>query len=502
MYDVCVIGTGAGGGVWIDACTHAGLDVVALERGPQLGPKDFLAHTELTNIVRGSGFAPDWQDTSRENASQQAQLGRSTMLAQCVGGGTVHWGAWAWRLREDDFHVLSAEGPVEGASLADWPFSYEELAPYYDAAELRLGMSGTAGANPSEAPRKVAYPNPPHPPRAATLKIQAGAKKLGLHPFPTPLAINSRPYRGRGACINGGMCANFGCPVHAKASSYAIHLRDARATGKLDLRAETRVVELMTDKGGHVRAARTLDTQGNEQEVRARHFVLAAGGIGSAHLLLSSRSARHPDGLANGSGLVGRNLMFHKLIFSFMDLPEPTLAALGTNGMVAVDDWHASDSTRGFIRGAVVGEAPEPSPIWASAKAQGSSAQRFGRHPGTADHLREPPERSRASELLPGPHAGAGRSLRRYTLVDPRHQPREGRQRPHHGRLPHGQGPGELGRRRRVPQPRGAESLHLGRELLPHLRWLQPDAHHLRNGRPGGRSLPALREAHGARPRA
>ena len=123
MHDVCVIGTGAGGGVWIDTCTRAGLDVVALERGPQLGPVDFLAHTELTNVTRGTGFAPDWQDTTREDAAQQARLGRSTMLAPCVGGGTVHWGAWAWRLREDDFRVLSSDGPVEGANLADRPFS-------------------------------------------------------------------------------------------------------------------------------------------------------------------------------------------------------------------------------------------------------------------------------------------------------------------------------------------------------------------------------------------
>jgi choline dehydrogenase-like flavoprotein len=103
--------------------------------------------------------------------------------------------------------------------------------------------------------------------------------------------------------------------------------------------------------------------------VRARHFVLAAGGIGSAHLLLTSRSARHPQGLANGSGLVGRNLMFHNFAFVFFDLPERSYGALGSAGMVSVDDWHPSDASRGFIRGALVGESAEPSPIWSAHKA-------------------------------------------------------------------------------------------------------------------------------------
>lgn len=91
--DVCVIGTGAAGGVWIDACTRAGLTVVALERGPELGPADFVRHDEWTNTHRGVGFAPKWRDTLRESEDEVARLGRSSMLAQCVGGGTAHWGA-------------------------------------------------------------------------------------------------------------------------------------------------------------------------------------------------------------------------------------------------------------------------------------------------------------------------------------------------------------------------------------------------------------------------
>ena len=392
VQDVCVIGTGAAGGVWIDACTRAGLRVVALERGPNLGPADFMKHDELSNIHQGVGFAPRWQDTLREHEGEEARLGRSVLLAQCVGGGTTHWGSWSWRFREDDFRVRSVEGEIEGAHLADWPIDYAELAPFYDRAEARLGIAGRAGSNPSEAPRTSAYPNPAHPPRLATLALEAGAKKLGYHPFPTPLAINSRPYAGRPACLNGGQCSNFGCPVHARASTLAIHIPAALGTGRLDLRTEARVTELVVDAEGRVRAARYVDAAGRQHEVRARSFVLAAGSIASAHLLLSSRSARHPEGLANGSGLVGRNLMFHIFSYVGFELPGLSKGSFGPNGMLAVDDLHASDASRGFIRGAVMGEAAEPGPLWAAYKAN----EYLGRETGAwgkplKDYLRRYP---------------------------------------------------------------------------------------------------------------
>lgn len=367
--DVCVIGTGAAGGVWIEACARAGLEVVALERGPELGPAEFVRHDEWSNTHRGVGFAPNWRDTLRESEGEVARLGRSSMLAQCVGGGTAHWGAQSWRFREDEFRLLSTEGPVEGANLADWPIDYAELEPWYARAEQRLGLAGRAGANPFEPPRQRGYPNPPHPPRRATLALERGAKALGLHPFPTPLAINSRPWDGRGTCLNGGQCSNFGCPTQAKASTLSIHVPAARATGRLDLRSLTRAVELVVGADGRVCAARTLGADGREGEVRAKHFVLAAGTLATPHLLLSSRSARFPGGLANGSDLVGRNLMFHIFSYVGFELQEPSMGALGPAGMVSIDDFHASDPKRGFRRGGVISEAAEPGPLWAAYKA-------------------------------------------------------------------------------------------------------------------------------------
>ncbi len=376
--DVCVIGTGAAGGVWIDACTRAGLEVVALERGPNLGPADFVRHDEWSNTHRGEGFAPDWRDTLRETSDEVARLGRSSMLAQCVGGGTAHWGGQSWRYREDDFRLRSKEGAVAGANLADWPITYAELEPWYERAEQRLGLAGRAGSNPFEAARRRGYPNPAHPPRRATLAIERGAKALALHPFPTPLAINSQPYGGRGTCLNGGQCSNFGCPTQAKASTLSIQIPAAQATGRLELQTGTRAVELVVGADGRVRAVRTISADGREGEVRARHFVLAAGSIASPHLLLLSRSARFPEGLANGSGLVGRNLMFHIFSYVGFELPDDSMGAFGPAGMVSIDDFHASDPKRGFIRGAVVSEAAEPGPLWAAYKAPDYLGRRTG----------------------------------------------------------------------------------------------------------------------------
>ncbi len=114
-----------------------------------------------------------------------------------MGGGTVHFTANYWRFHESDFHERSLFGNVSGAALADWPISYADLEPYYTKAEYDLGISGLAGANPFEAPRSKPYPLPPMPVKSSGVLFERAAKKLGLHPFPAPVAILSQPYRGR-----------------------------------------------------------------------------------------------------------------------------------------------------------------------------------------------------------------------------------------------------------------------------------------------------------------
>jgi choline dehydrogenase-like flavoprotein len=354
-FDVCVIGTGAGGGVMLKELTAAGMRVVALERGPELSLAQFT-DDELAIMWRDTLFSPDQVETYRIEEGAKTETGRFNAIAHCVGGTMTHWAAWSWRFRPDEFKVLSTDGPVAGASLADWPVDYAELDPFYEKAEKEFGISGSAGANPFEGPRKKAYPNPPHPPKVSGDSVAKGARALGYTPFPTPMGINSRPYDGRPPCMYGGSCQQFGCPIHAKATPFSVLIPKARKTGKLDLRSDAMVFEIPVGEDGRARGARYLDPAGNAHEVRARHVIVAGGAIGSPHLLRLSSSSRFPDGLGNGSGQVGRHLTFHvhNLVQYLID--EPSMSWTGLETHMAIDDLHPSDPKRGFIRGGVIGE--------------------------------------------------------------------------------------------------------------------------------------------------
>jgi len=353
-FDVCVIGTGAGGGVMIDQLTAAGLRVVALERGPQLHSADF-DDDELRNVIRDQVFSRDQLETFRAGEDAPTETGRFSQIAHCVGGTLTHWAAWSWRLRPDEFKVLSTEGPVAGASLADWPVDYAEMEPFYEKAEWDFGVAGSAGSNPFAAPRRKGFPNPAHPERVGARRFAAGARAQGYTPFPVPVAINSQPYGGRPRCLYGGACRSYGCAIHAKGTTFSIHLPRARATGRLDLRTDAMAFELSV-KDGRIAAARYLDTAGSAHEVRARHFVASAGTVGTAHLLLLSSSSAFPQGLANGSGLVGRNLQFHHHPAAIGVFDEDLRGYTGFEAFTAIDDLHPSDAKRGFIRGGVVAE--------------------------------------------------------------------------------------------------------------------------------------------------
>ncbi len=356
-YDVCVIGTGAAGGVMIDQLTAAGFRVVSLQRGPHLRTKDFVDDDELKIAWRDELFSPDQLETWRPNEDTPTETGQFNMVAHCVGGTMLHWATWSWRFRPDEFRVLSEEGPIEGASLADWPITYEELEPYYERAEWDFGVSGDARANPFGAPRRRGYPNPPHPKRTSSLRFNEGARKLGYHPFPTPMAINSRPYGGRPACIYGGTCNGYGCPIDAKGTTFAISLPRAQRTGRLDLRPNSLAFEITVGKDGRARGVRYIEqSSGTERVVSARHVFVCGNAVGTAHLLLMSKSGSFPDGLANSSGLVGRNLMLHLFTVVTFTLDGPGHGFSGIDSHAAIDDLHPSNSSRGFIRGGVIAE--------------------------------------------------------------------------------------------------------------------------------------------------
>ncbi len=355
-FDVCVIGTGAGGGVMIQELTAAGFRVVALQRGPFLKPTDFN-DDELRTIVRDEVFSPDQVETYRYDDKSPTETGRFNYMADCVGGTMTHWAAWSWRFRPDDFKVLSTEGVLAGASLADWPITYEEIEPFYERAEWDFGVSGEAAGNPFGSPRKKAYPNPAHPGRTASNPAPQAMKKAGYHPFPTPVAINSQSYGDRPECVHGGACLGYGCPIGAKATTLSVCIPRALATGKLDLRPNATAREITIGKDGRARSVRYLDGAGKEHEVVARTIVVSGNAVGTPHLLLMSTSGSFPHGLANSSGLVGHHLTLHHGAAVGFTIDEPARSYTGLHSHAAFDDLHPSDPKRGFIRGGVVAEA-------------------------------------------------------------------------------------------------------------------------------------------------
>src|SRR3989475_5969674 len=251
--DVVIIGVGAAGGVLAAELGKAGMKVIGLERGPRLTTQDFNPHDELRYFTR-QDLRPNIKTqpvTWRPNANARANPIPVQNYGNQAGGGTVHYGAVSWRLHEDDFRARSqtierygASAIPEDSSLVDWPLSYADLEPYYDRAEYELGVSGKAGnlqgrkidgGNVFEAPRTREYPLPALLVDQSGVLFEAGARKLGLHPFSTPRAIISRAYKGRPACTYCTYCQAFGCFIGAKSSILVTKLPEAEASGNFKL---------------------------------------------------------------------------------------------------------------------------------------------------------------------------------------------------------------------------------------------------------------------------
>src|SRR6516225_1540930 len=209
--DFLVVGAGAAGGVVAKQLSTAGFSVVVLEQGPYLREADFrhdeMANTKFHPLTNDLQLQPN---TFRETEKERARVQPAVMYGRVVGGGTVHFTANYWRFHEIDFVERSRWGPIAGTGFADWPITYADLEPYYTKAEEELGISGEAGANPFDSWRSKPYPLPPLPVKSSGVLFERAARKLGWHPFPAPMAILSRPYRNRAACVHCGLCMEFG----------------------------------------------------------------------------------------------------------------------------------------------------------------------------------------------------------------------------------------------------------------------------------------------------
>jgi choline dehydrogenase-like flavoprotein len=295
-YDIVIVGSGAGGGTMACALADTGARILVLERG------DFIPQE-----------AENWDPAAvwkhlRYQSPERWLDGRGSEFRPYthynVGGNTKFWGSVLYRLRREDFQAVEHRDGISPA----WPIDYETLAPYYDRAEQMYQVRGQHGLDPTEPPRGP-YPFEPVPHAPGMAAIVGQLRALGLHPSPLPLGL-LRPGEENG-CILCNTCNSFVCRIHAKSEADVCAVRPAMRTGNVTLWTRARALRLITDGRGRRVEAVEVERDGRVLRVNAPLFVVSCGAVNSAALLLRSASDRHPAGLANSSGLVGRRYMAH-----------------------------------------------------------------------------------------------------------------------------------------------------------------------------------------------
>lgn len=344
-----VVGAGAAGGIVAKELATAGLSVVLLERGKWYTAndcrKDDLRNQRTTLL--GNAFGPEDEGNPRVLVDAQGvphivlpSEGSYSNDAACVGGGTLSYGAQAWRYMPQDFKMRSTYGAPQGSSLEDWPISYDDLEPFYEQAEYEIGISGDYSGTPFHGPRRRPLPMPPLPPNREFEILEPAAKRLGLHPFHLPMARNSMPYNGRGPCMRCRWCCGFACECDAKNGSQNTVIPIALNTGNCELRTECMAKEVLTDERGRARGVSYFDAKGLLQEQLADFVVVSACAIESARLLLNSKSRLFPDGLGNRHGQVGRHLQGHHYTGAIGYFDFDTYDDVGPGASIAIMDYN------------------------------------------------------------------------------------------------------------------------------------------------------------------
>ena len=344
-----IIGSGAGGGTLANELAQKGISSVVLEAGKRIEITDFK-NDEDAMFGLFTWLDPRTASGSWYVAKTSPDL--PAWICKLVGGTTIHWGGVALRFQEHEFKTRTRYGAIAGANLLDWPIDLKEMEPYYDRAELKIGVAGTHGI--------------PRLPASNHCKVLfAGAKKMGYTKYWTAnLAINSVPRDGRASCQQTGFCVQ-GCTFGAKWSTLYTEIPRAEATGKCEVRSESQVLRIEHDKSGKVTGVVYADSTGALQRQKARIVCVAGNSIESPRLLLNSSSSLFPQGLANSSGQVGRNYMRHVTSLVFAVFDKPVHMYRGTaNGGIVMDEAHL-DTQRGFVGGYNLETLPQGLPSFA-----------------------------------------------------------------------------------------------------------------------------------------
>jgi len=364
VFDVCIIGSGAAGGMAAKVLAEGGLEVVMLEAGPNIDPgKDYKEHVMPYELARrGAGIGgAGYKDFGRTEL--MAPYGAWTIegepytsapgskfrwfRSRVVGGRTNHYGRISLRFAEVDFRSRSSDGEGD-----DWPITYQDLQPYYDKVDSYIGIFGSNEGIPS-APDGIFQPPPK--PRCTDLIIKKSCDKLGIICIPSRFAILTQPLNGRPACHYCDQCGR-GCRTASNFSSSQVLIPPAAATGRFTLVTDAMAREILVDKNGKAAAVSYVDkATRSERQVRARAFVVAASSCESTRLLLNSRSQLFPNGLANSSGVVGRYLMDSVGSSGSGYFPQlekmPRHNHDGVGGMHLYIPWWKFDRKNDFLRG-------------------------------------------------------------------------------------------------------------------------------------------------------
>lgn len=362
-YDVIVVGSGAGGGVAAGVLAEAGKRVLMLERGRRLTYAD-VSRDHLRNhrlALYGHNTGPELIGNPRVFLGRDHR--RVIVLphenayhnnASCVGGGTLVYGAQAWRFMPQDFRMAQIYGVPEGSSLADWPITYEELEPYYDRAEWEIGVCGEA-SNRFAGMRRRGYPMPPIPENPQRRLLAAGAQKLGWNTFAVPMLINTVRYNERPACVQCGNCIGHACPSDSKNGTQNTMIERALASGNCTLLTGAMARRIETDERGKVSGVAYFaeaDSAPRLCTARAKTVVVACGAIETARLLLNSSSPHHPNGLGNHSDQVGRHLQGHYYPAAFARFNDITYDGKGPGVSIATCEFNHGNP--GVIGGAML----------------------------------------------------------------------------------------------------------------------------------------------------